>query len=155
MSDTPLPNPNTSMQPTPGANPHPPEAETTGLQHEQLFAYRTLHAVIVRLAPTLAEDDFVALETTMGLLEAGGTQPVIQQGADEFEAVLWRLTPTLGADDLAALNTVLTSLRFINNRMRANATLPAIAEEDKLPPVSPPADLEAMTEPDEPAPQQF
>lgn len=126
-----LPNPNTSVQPTPGASLDPAADRIAGLQVEQRHGYATLSREIILLGPTLAPEDLVTLEAAQQLLMEGGAQSVVEAGADAYEAGLARITPTLGADDLSALNSVLLDLRFLDSRLRANESLaPLVTEPD-------------------------
>jgi len=124
----PLPNPNTTFQPTVGASSDPATARVDGLVTTQQHGYDTLVRAMVRLQPGLAEEDASELEAAMTLLRDGGEQAAIEAGADSYEACLAHLTPTLGADDLSALNGVLTDLRFLANRLRTGDVLPALPD---------------------------
>jgi hypothetical protein len=136
-----LPNPNTSVQPTPGHSLDPAADRVADLQLIQRHGYDAITGAIVSLGLTLEDEDKAALEVTQTLLADGGTQEALEAGADDYEGTLAHLTPTLGSVDLAALNAVLQDLRYLHTHLRTGDTLPP------LPMAAPAASDEPQYEP--------
>ena len=129
-----MPNPNSERQPTPGVLEDPSVDGPAGLQVEQKFAHDTLVAAMARLDGVMPEETMAVMQETADLLMAGGEQAAMSDGADAFETELYFITPALGALDLSSLNAVLTSMDYINARLRTGATLPALPADDTKPP---------------------